>query len=263
MGLRRYLLTTAFVAMLMSACSPADEAGDSTTSTAESTTTIASDTTTITTHAVTTTTVPKSTTTSLETTTTTTLPGEPIDFGPREGDVLMVIGVAHDDQLNLRAAPGATQEILATIDPTYVGLIAQGETWSLPNAFWIKVDFEGEVGWVHMSFVGYQGLTDDLTSSVVSELGVIPTADTMVELGLIVAETQVSEEPSSDVVLVADETIGDLGEVTYDVIGFGDDAVRGLRLHVFGEPFEGGFSLKSVEFTTICGRDVDADGLCV
>jgi enoyl-CoA hydratase len=35
------------------------------------------------------------------------LPGEPIDFGPAAGDVLAVIGVSHDDVLNLRSAPGA------------------------------------------------------------------------------------------------------------------------------------------------------------
>jgi hypothetical protein len=53
--------------------------------------------------------------------------------------------------------------------------------------------------------------------------------------------------------------------VTYDVVGLGDDAVFGFRLHIFGEPTENGeaFSLKSVEATSLCGRAVTADGVCV
>jgi hypothetical protein len=58
-------------------------------------------------------------------------------------------------------------------------------------------------------------------------------------------------------------TVGDLGEVTYDVIGLGDDAVYGYRLHVFGEPVTDGFSLRTVERTYLCSRGVDADELCV
>jgi hypothetical protein len=63
--------------------------------------------------------------------------------------------------------------------------------------------------------------------------------------------------------MTVEPAVGDLGEVTYDVIGLGDDAVFGFRLHVFGQPGAGGdFSLKSVERTILCGRGV-SDGLCV
>jgi len=34
------------------------------------------------------------------------LPGEPVDLGPREGDVLAVVGVAHDDVLRLARRSG-------------------------------------------------------------------------------------------------------------------------------------------------------------
>lgn len=84
----------------------------------------------------------------------------------------------------------------------------------------------------------------------------------MFELGLIVAESVASEEPESDIVLVVNESLGDLGEVTYDVIGLGDDATAGLRLHVFGEPVSDGFSLTAVEVTPLCGRGV-SQGLCL
>ncbi len=60
-------------------------------------------------------------------------------------------------------------------------------------------------------------------------------------------------------------TVGDLGEVTYDLGGLGDDSVWGWRLHVFGAPDEDGkgFSLKSVEGTIFCLRAVDEEGRCV
>jgi len=206
------------------------------------------------------------TTTSAPGTTTTTepgeLPGEPIDFGPAEGDVVAVIGVAHDDVLNLREAPGADQEIVGEIPPLEDGLVALGETRDIGESFWIAVDYEGTQGWVHFGFIGFLGDTTDETAAVVDDLGETPTADTMEELGLLVAESFASEEPPSDITLPIEPTVGDLGEVTYDVVGLGDDAVRGLRVHVFGEEIDGGFSLRSVEVTTLCGRGVTADRLC-
>jgi hypothetical protein len=218
---------------------------------------------TTTTAAETTTTAP--TTSTVETTTTTQptdLPGEPIDFGPAEGDVVAVIGVAHDDVLNLRQAPGPNQTIVAEIPNLYDSLVALGNTRDLGDSFWIEVDYEGTVGWVHFSFIGYIGTTDDLTTSVLATLGESPVAETMLDIGLIVAETFASDEPPSNIVLTVAPTVGDLGEVTYDVIGIGDDSVRGLRVHVFGQPQDETFGIKSVEVTTLCGRGVTEDGLC-
>lgn len=175
----------------------------------------------------------------------------------------MVIGVRYDDVLNLRAGPGVGQGIVAEIPPTFTDLVALGNTRRLPASFWIEVDHEGTEGWVHMGYVGYEGSVDDQTSFVVSELGEIPVASTMTDLGELVAGVFASEEPESDIVQVTTVTSGDLTEVTYDVIGLGDDAVRGDRLHIFAEQVSGGFSLKSVELTSICGRGVDTNDLCV
>jgi hypothetical protein len=86
----------------------------------------------------------------------------------------------------------------------------------------------------------------------------------MEALGLLVAESVAShEDPVSDIVLTVAATVGDLGEVTYDVVGLADDAVRGLRLHVFGEPEGEEFTLKSVEMTALCARNADQAGACV
>ncbi len=207
---------------------------------------------------------PTTTSTTLPTSTTTGLPGEPIEFGPAEGDIVAVIGVAHDDVLNLRAAPGASQPILKGIPPLYDSLTALGQTRDLGQAFWIAVDYQGTEGWVNFRYIGYLGATTDETAAVVQNLGETPATETMLELGRIVAESMESEEdPRSEIVLTAAPVVGDLGEVTYDVIGLGDDAVRGLRVHVFGQPEDEAFILKTVEMTTLCGRGVTEDGFCI
>lgn len=213
------------------------------------------------------TTTPIETTTSSESvassTTPTTLAGQEIDFGPANGDVLMVIGVRYDDSLNLRAGPGADQPIRDEIPPTSMSLLATGHTRELSSSFWTEVEHDGKIGWVHMSYIGYEGDVSDETSAVVAELGENPIEKTMTELGRAVADLYVATDVPSQVVQVTDVAIGDLAEVTYDVIGLGDDAVRGVRLHVFAQEIEDGFALKSVEMTTICGRGVDADRACV
>lgn len=259
----RRILVLLVGATVLAACG-----GDATTTTtvppttSSPPTTVASTTTTepATTTTGSTTTAPETTTTAGDT--TTTLAGEPIDFGPRAGDELIVVRVAHDDVLDLRAGPGTDQEILTELEPTATGIIAQGATRQLSRSMWIEVEADGTTGWVSLAFVAYEGATDDATAATIDELGERPTAPTMSELGLVVAEAWASEEPESDVVKVVDETLGDLGEVTYDVIGLGDDAVFGFRFHVFGEPVSDGFSLRTVERTLLCGRGVDADGLC-
>jgi hypothetical protein len=249
------------MAVLAVAC--AGETGGTsttTTSTPAPTTSTTMAATTTSTVAATTTSV-ATTTTSPATTTTTSgeLPGEPIEFGPAAGDTVAVIGVAHDDVLNLRAAPGADQPIVDEIPPTYETLTAVGETRELPGSFWISVAYEGTVGWVNLRYIGYLGDTTDHTSAVIGE---VDGAETMLDLGYLVAQTLASEEPPSEIVLVVAPTVGDLGEVTYDVIGLGDDAQRGWRVHVFGTPITEAFTLRTVELTALCGRGVD-NGACV
>lgn len=245
--MKRVTPLLAALAMLLAACGA--DVSDSTTTTAPSTTT--------TTVETTTTTGPP------DTTTTTTLAGEPIDFGPAEDDVVMVAGVAYDDVLNLRAAPGADQPISEEIPPTYADLLAEGNTRDLSPGFWIEVDYEGTVGWVNFAYIAFEGDTTDETSNVIDQLGERPVEPTMTDLAEVVADVFDSdEEPQSDIVQVTEVVEGDLIEVTYDVIGLGDDAVRGFRLHIFAEESSDGFTLRTVEATLLCGRGV-SDGLCV
>lgn len=257
----------ALLALIAAACGT-DASEATTTSTVATTTTVpvptttAAPTTTSTAGPATTTTVEVTTTTAAPSPTTTTLAGNPIDFGPAAGDVLMVIGVRHDDVLNLRAGPGANQPIRDEIPPTFDDLVAEGNTRELPSSFWLEVDYDGTVGWVHMSYIGYQGDTYDDTAQIISDLGERPTESSMTALGELIAEQYASDEPESDIVQVTPVTSGDLAEVTYDVVGLGDDAVRGVRIHVFAEEEGGEFSLRTIEVTLLCGRGVD-DGACV
>jgi hypothetical protein len=242
------------LALLVAACGSG--AGDGTTTTTTETSTDVIETTTTTTVTATTTTSPAAT--------TTTLAGEPIEFGPADGDVVMVVGVRHDDVLNLRAAPGADQPIRDEIPPTYDTLVAQGNTRDLSPGLWIEVDYDGSLGWVNMAFTAFEGATTDETSTVVDELGERPVEPTMTALGETVADVFDSDEESqSDTVQVTEVAEGDLAEVTYDVIGLGDDAVLGFRLHVFAEETNDGFTLSSVEATILCARSVTDDGACV
>jgi len=202
------------------------------------------------------------TTTTVAAATTTTLAGVPIDLGPASGDLLAVVGLAHDDVLNVRAAPGAFNPILDTIEPTGT-TTATGTARDLGRAIWFEHDTGEAVGWSNLSFAAYAGGTDDATEEVLSVLGEIPIAESMGALGLIVAGSLASSEPASRIVMSVAPTQGDLGEVTYDVIGLGDDSVYGYRLHILGEEVIDGFSLDTVERTALCSLGVDAEGLCV
>ena len=266
MGMKR---TLAFAITVLVAACGGDAGGATTTSIPPASTSTSAVATTMPEPSTTTTAPALTTTTGPATTTTvgaspTTLAGQPIDFGPAEGDVLMVVGVRHDDTLNLRAGPGTIAPVVDEIPPTYMDLIAEGNTRELPRSFWIEVDYEGTAGWINVAFVGYEGDTTDETASVIDELGERPTAATVVGLGLEVASVFASEsDPESDIVQVTPVGEGDLADITIDVIGLADDSVRGVRLHIFAEPVTGGFSLRSVEVTAICGRGVDSDLLCV
>ena len=195
----------------------------------------------------------------------TTLPGEDIDLFIDEGDVLAVVGVADDDELNVRQAPGADQPILTSAGPTADDLVATGRARQLPASIWFEVTVDGQTGWVSSSFVAFLGGTTDDTARYLAEVanGVAPGAETLTDLGRLVAEGYASDEPPSEIVQTVAPSVGDLGEVTYDVVGLGDDAVRGVRLHIFATEDDSGeaFTLRTIELTTLCTRGV-AGELC-
>lgn len=196
---------------------------------------------------------------------TTALPGGVINIGPAAGQVLGVVGVPFDDVLNIRAAPGADQRIVARLDPLADDVVATGAARQLADTIWYEVRVVGVAGWANARFVAWLAGTDDVTAQIVESLGQRPSAATMQDLGRIVAEATASDEPPSRITVTVAATTGDLGEVTYDVVGLPDDAIYGARLHVFGRPLDQGqgFSLASVERTYLCSRGRTPDGLCI
>ncbi len=252
---RRAVLVVLAAAVVAASCGSTEETTTTTAVAGDTTTTTTTTTEAPTTTATATTTLP-------ETTTSPTLAGEPIDFFTKAGDVLSVVGVGYDDTLNVRAGPGIFNDRVDAIEPTGTA-VATGNARDLGQAIWVELDTGDAVGWSNYAFLAYAGATDEATAEAVGLLGEYPTAATMEELGQIVAVAFASTEPPSVIVPVVAATVGDLGEITYDVLGFADDAVYGYRLHVFGEPLTDGFGLRNVERTVLCGRGVDAGGLCV
>lgn len=194
------------------------------------------------------------------------LPGERVEIFPYEDAELAVVGVAADETLVLRSGPGAGFEAIAELGPLADGLVATGHNRSLDDAgLWSEVTVDGETGWAETACLLQLGQVNDLTSALFPTPADRPSAETMLELAEAVAGLRASEEPASRVVVVDGPTVGDLGEVTVDVVGLGDDALGGERLVVFGQPGPSGedFTVRTVEATLLCSRGVTADGLCV
>lgn len=189
------------------------------------------------------------------------LPGRPIASFARPGDHLAVIGVSDNDRLNIRKAPGTNQRIVAKVSSDSPDLVATGRARALTRSIWYEVSVDGVTGWASFSYLGFIGETYDTTSSFLDSA---PTAVSMSELGKFIAVEYAADQPSHRIVRSLTPSVGDLGEVTFDIIGFSDDSVAGVRLHVLGTPHDSGdgFVLKSVEATTFCRRGVDAYRQC-
>lgn len=218
------------------------------------------------------------------------LPGEPYEYGPAAGATLAVVGVSHDSVLNVRDVPAG--EIVARLDNVmnvgsepvvYVreadsdaliatldlnrGVIATGSTRRLPTTIWHEIRMADAVGWASGAYLSPLGATVGNSAGIVALLDEMPSAPTLEELARVVAEAVASDEdPTSHIVVSGAPVIGDLAEITVDVLGLPDDAIRGFRLQVFAEkdPESDLFTLRTVESTTICYsyRGVSEEGLC-
>lgn len=217
------------------------------------------------------------------------LPGEAYEFGPPAGAGLAVVGVSHNSFLNVRDVPNGqivarldnvinvgsepvvyarrpdSDALIATLDLNR-GVIATGNTRQLPTTIWYEIRMGEAFGWSSSSFLAPLGATTDSTAQIVAVMGDTPTAPSLEELGLVVAAAAGSDDPPSRIVVSGAPVLGDLAEVTLDVLGLPDDSVRGYRLQVFAQqdPDSGAFVLKTVESTTICDshRGVSEEGLC-
>lgn len=186
--------------------------------------------------------------------------GEP-GFPYPAGSALSVVGVAHDDVLNVRAGPAPSFPVVATLGPVADGVMTTGRVWQ-SESWWIEVSPSGTTGWANLRLLGGRDGTEDVTSRVITVLGGRPVAKTMADLGRTVAASRVPgpEKPS-----IAMSVAPTTDEVTYDVVGLFDDSILAERLQIVGQPTASGqgFALKSVQATSFCARGAPSTGgLC-
>ncbi len=177
--------------------------------------------------------------------------------------VLAVVGIGYDSTLNVREEPGG--QIVAKLDSTSTGIVPTGTMQEVSDVLWYEVHAAGVLGWVSGDFVTPLGATVDTTTEIVARLGQTPSAANLTALGRAVAGAVASEEPESRVRVSGEPTVGELSEVTMDVVGQPDDSIRGFRLRVFAtRNSDGTFTLRNVEGTVMCyiDRGVSAQGLC-
>lgn len=177
--------------------------------------------------------------------------------------VLAVVGIDYDSTLNVREEPGG--QIVAKLDSTSTGIVPTGTMQEVSDVLWYEVHAAGVLGWVSGDYVTPLGATVDTTTEIVARLGQTPSAANLAALGRAVAAAVAAEEPESRVRISGEPTVGELSEVTMDVVGQPDDSIRGFRLRVFAtRNSDGTFTLRNVEGTVMCymDRGVSAQGLC-
>ncbi len=221
--------------------------------------------------ASTTTTSTQATTTTAPSTTTTTIPvrlelgeweGEPIEFGPTNGEPLVVVGVRFNDVLNVRLGPGSEFGVVTTLEPEADAIAALGLAWQRQGATWYAIQVGDEQGWASASFLAVRAGSFDFTSNVVERLGGVPESGSLIELGLTVARSLASDDPASRIEQPAEVVVGAVGEMTIDVLGLGDDSVAGYRLAVTATSDDGTWILERVEATVLCTWGATGD-FCV
>ena len=111
-----------------------------------------------------------------------------------------------------------------------------------------------------------------MAPQVVEKVGETPMAETLLDLGLIVAGVFVSEGEVPPRVVFSDRPAHAeaLSQITVDVLGLPDDSVRGHRIVISADAAHeqgfgtGPFTIWSVHVTDICdsSRGVSEEGLC-
>lgn len=196
----------------------------------------------------------------------TPLPGERVEIFPYAGARLAVVGVAAGDTLHVRAGPGVEFDVRFDLPPLAVNARATGHNRSVGRgAFWSEISVDGRTGWANSRFLLQPGQGADVTATLFPTPADRPSGNTMLEVGQTVARLRASKEPPSNIVVVDGPTVRDLGEITIDVIGLGDDAQGGERLKIFAERASGGgrFTVRTVEAIQLCSRGVSNGQLCL
>lgn len=185
------------------------------------------------------------------------LPGTPATFGPAAGTQLGVIGVAHDDWLNVRDVPNG--EVVATLtlqlspqSPAesallvrdaeaeaafarigVAGVTATGRSRDLATSTWHEIQAGPIIGWASSNYLAplVPETALDITAQVTANIDGATTADTFTALAERIVATVASDEPASRVRTVAPPGAFEaVVDIAVDVVGQPDDSIRGYRL---------------------------------
>ena len=97
--------------------------------------------------------------------TATSVPGSPYS------GTYMVVNVASDDVLNVRANAGVAHPIVGTIPPHGMGVQITGAGEQVDGSLWVPIEYKGIVGWVNSNYLAYQvGWVNDAVAAQAAEI---------------------------------------------------------------------------------------------
>lgn len=211
---------------------------------------------------------------SSSTTTVVASVGSPYSIGPAQGELMDVVGVAWDDVLNFRSAADPSASIVDTVPPfaTSPAVASEGDGWLLANSAWWHVSVGGQEAWANATFLGQLGSTSNIFSDLTNTMPSLSAPD-LDTLAFNIGSAR-SGGPVPLVVLSTEPIAIDAqgGEVTIDVIGLGDDSVKGERISIgfrflfddinAASPQVVEIELISATAQAICGRGMSG-GACL
>ena len=176
-------------------------------------------------------------------------------YTPSDGKILAVVGVEYWDILEVHSDPGESPPLVGTLEPLDDSIISLGLARILPQSIWYCIEWQNGTGaWASSYYLSY-----------LADPHPVSNPDRWVDLNAANLEDFL-EEVESEYERPADSeggpmriVISDLdyinNEVSFDVIGFLDDSVKGLRL-TFSTSVEpdGSLTVSSVQSRAMCVR---------
>ena len=176
-------------------------------------------------------------------------------YTPSDGKILAVVGVEYWDILEVHSDPGESPPLVGTLEPLDDSIISLGQARILPQSIWYCIEWQNGTGaWASSYYLSY-----------LADPHPVSNPDRWVDLNAANLEDFL-EEVESEYERPAESeggpmriVISDLdyinNEVSFDVIGFLDDSVKGLRL-TFSTSVEpdGSLTVSSVQSRAMCVR---------
>ena len=176
-------------------------------------------------------------------------------YTPSDGKILAVVGVEYWDILEVHSDPGESPPLVGTLEPLDDSIISLGQARILPQSIWYCIEWQNGTGaWASSYYLSY-----------LADPHPVSNPDRWVDLNAANLEDFL-EEVESEYERPADSEGGPLrivisdldyinNEVSFDVIGFLDDSVKGLRL-TFSTSVEpdGSLTVSSVQSRAMCVR---------